>query len=297
MIENLKFKTFEREDKSKLLSFAREVNKTDNLEMNMTDQMLEFALSKPQISESIILVYQHDKLLALGACMVQGVQQSEVQFEVVVHPHYRKQGIGSKLYETLYGRAGSLRASLAACAAKESMPDAVRFAQKRGFQVERYLWKMEMDLGSTFLSRAEQGNYSIRKAEVKDIDAYVDIMNQGFKQPGESLYNENSFHMLFANPEEYVFFIIKDGKIVSTAAVGLQKKLERGYIHNVTVYNEYRGQGFGRVTLEHCIRKTKEEGFDKAVLNVDGTNKSALSLYKKLGFREIDTDIMFKRQI
>ena len=118
-------------------------------------------------------------------------------------------------------------------------------------------------------------------------------MNAGFKKEGEVLYNENSFPTLSA-PDRYVFFIEKEGQPAATAAINLQNDIGRGYIHNVTVYKDYRGQGLGEMALRHCIHTIRENGLKKAALNVDGENRNALNLYKKIGFVEIDTDVLFR---
>jgi len=201
------------------------------------------------------------------------------------------------LYDNISKKAKEYNVKVVTAFAKEHMKYSVKFLENRGFQIHKYMWKMDCCLQDIDYRAMPKGAYYIRRLTHEDIKNYVDIMNAGFKKEGDVLYNENSFQILLSNPDEYVFFIVQQGKVVATAAIGLQKDINRGYIHNVTVCRAYRGQGFGKIALTHCINKIKEAGLYKAALNVDGENKNAMSLYEKIGFVEVDTDIMFKLEL
>lgn len=51
---------------------------------------------------------------------------------------------------------------------------------------------------------------------------------------------------------------------------------------------DYRGQGHGSALLEQCqIKLSKEAGISRFDLEVEASNKAALALYHKLGYREM----------
>jgi ribosomal protein S18 acetylase RimI-like enzyme len=236
-------------------------------------------------------------LIAFATCIKSSKEGKDANFELIVHPSYRNKGLGKMLYNTILDKSKTYEVKNVTAFAKEHMGYAVKFLENRGFKVHKYMWKMDYLFQDSNQETKLSDKYTIRQLTPEDTTNYVDIMNAGFKKEGDVLYNENSFQMLLSNPDEYVFFVEQEGKAVATAAIGMQRDINRGYIHNVTVYKDYRGQGFGKVTLNHCVNKIKEAGLPKAALNVDGENKNALGLYKKIGFVDVDTDIMFKLEI
>jgi ribosomal protein S18 acetylase RimI-like enzyme len=57
-------------------------------------------------------------------------------------------------------------------------------------------------------------------------------------------------------------------------------------IHDLVVYDRYRGKGIGRHLLEYIVLKAKETNCAKVTLEVREDNANAQKLYKSLGFLE-----------
>jgi ribosomal protein S18 acetylase RimI-like enzyme len=57
-------------------------------------------------------------------------------------------------------------------------------------------------------------------------------------------------------------------------------------IHDIVVYDTFRGKGIGRKLLEYVIEKAKETGCAKVTLEVREDNKKAQYLYNSLGFKD-----------
>jgi mycothiol synthase len=295
--QEVKIKSFERVDKENITEFAKIINLQDGLEVSISERVFEYILSQPHLRENTILAYHNDKMIAFAACIKNARDGDDANFELIVHPSYRNKGLGKRLYDIIFDKSKIYEVKRVTAFAKEHMEYSVRFLENRGFKIHKYMWKMDYYLGNTVSKAIPSDEYSFRQLLIEDVNKYVDIMNAGFKKEGDVMYNENSFQMLLSNPDEYVFFIEQQGKVVGTAAIGFQRDIDRGYIHNVTVYKDYRNKGLGEFALNHCINKVKEAGLRKAALNVDGENKNALDLYKKIGFEESNTDIMLKLEI
>ncbi|EKX55478.1 hypothetical protein GUITHDRAFT_99255 [Guillardia theta CCMP2712] len=60
------------------------------------------------------------------------------------------------------------------------------------------------------------------------------------------------------------------------------------YISNFLVDSKYRRRGIGSRLLKAVTRYAHEKGFGAMILSVEGNNQSALRLYEKNGFREVD---------
>ena len=295
--QEVKIKTFERVDKENLKRFAKVINQQDELELSIPERIFEYILSQPHLRENTMLAYHNDVLIAFAACIKNSKAGNDANFELIVHPSYRNKGLGKQLYDIILDKSKSCEVKRVTAFAKEHMAYAVKFLENRDFKIHKYMWKMDYKMQDATYKEIPTDEYSFRQLTTEDVSKYVEIMNAGFKKEGDVMYNEHSFQILLSNPDEYVFFVERQGKVIATAAIGMQRDVDRGYIHNVTVFKDYRGKGFGLLALNHCINKVKDAGLLKAALNVDGDNKNALSLYKKIGFQERNTDIMFKLEV
>lgn len=83
-----------------------------------------------------------------------------------------------------------------------------------------------------------------------------------------------------------VIFLVfeEEGKI--KGYVGMQKVLDEGYITNIAVTQSERKKGIGIRLIESLKKVAKEENLRFISLEVRKTNLAAISLYKKMGFKE-----------
>lgn len=66
------------------------------------------------------------------------------------------------------------------------------------------------------------------------------------------------------------------------------------YIADLMVDEHSRGQGVAQGLLEHLFQMSKSKPYDDAVIRVWDKNIPAVSLYKKLGFEQINTILQTK---
>ncbi len=115
-----------------------------------------------------------------------------------------------------------------------------------------------------------------RLASCEDASEIYDVEAACFKIPWslESIQSD-----LCQNEYAYYFVAEHDGKIVGFCGVHIV--LDEGHIMNVAVLTEYRGQGVGEALLHTMMSYTNLCYY---TLEVRVSNKSAISLYKRLGF-------------
>ena len=95
---------------------------------------------------------------------------------------------------------------------------------------------------------------------------------------------------ILKNPESYVidgggqiFFAVKDGKAIGTAAMVLTK--ERIFeLSKMAVDSSYQGLGIGRMLINECIDFAKRKKADEIFLITNDILLPALELYKSSGF-------------
>ncbi len=60
------------------------------------------------------------------------------------------------------------------------------------------------------------------------------------------------------------------------------------YLAEIATKTSERCKGVGRAIIQHVLKRAKELGFKRVVLDVDLKNKKALKLYESLGFKVFD---------
>lgn len=66
------------------------------------------------------------------------------------------------------------------------------------------------------------------------------------------------------------------------------------YIADLMVHQDYRGKGVAQGLIEYLFAQSQPKPYVNAVIRVWDKNIPALSLYKKLGFKEINTILQTK---
>lgn len=86
----------------------------------------------------------------------------------------------------------------------------------------------------------------------------------------------------------YVFSIIDDDNVVGVCALmnndGGIYELAR-----MAVANQYQGKGYGSLLIEACLKKLKDINAKKVYLVSNTKLETAISLYKKYGFKIVST--------
>lgn len=61
--------------------------------------------------------------------------------------------------------------------------------------------------------------------------------------------------------------------------------MTHGFIYDIFVTEEYRGQGIGKALVEKAETYCRERGYPRILLMVSAENQSAIRLYTKTGFK------------
>ena len=111
---------------------------------------------------------------------------------------------------------------------------------------------------------------------------------ESFEENLPSIEFEDKFFQakinLFFSHECLSLVFWKDQKPIGYLVARINKERKSAYILSIFISKEFRGKGYGRELLEEI---KKEENIQRLTLDVFSINKSAMSLYKKLGFKII----------
>lgn len=140
-------------------------------------------------------------------------------------------------------------------------------------------------------SLAEEGFFSeieimsIKREHLKPIAELESIC---FSEP----WSEESISDAYKNGTKF-FVAEKNGCV--TGYAGINCILDEGYITNIAVFPRYRKSGIGTALIKRIFSLAKDTGLSFVSLEVRQSNLQAISLYKKLGFKQEGTRRNFYR--
>ncbi|GAB6119316.1 GNAT family N-acetyltransferase [Dysgonomonas termitidis] len=104
---------------------------------------------------------------------------------------------------------------------------------------------------------------------------------------------ESYYRKLLASDNSYLFFITDGGNIAGMLTVGVYKSPTgiKAWIEDVVVDDSYRGQGLGRLLVEHAISFAGSLGAGSLMLTSNPSRVAANKLYQSLNFARKETNV------
>lgn len=137
-------------------------------------------------------------------------------------------------------------------------------------------------------------DFTIHICNSKEEFAIAKILTQDYmKWLGMDLNFQNTkkefqvFETMYGKPEGCFIYATINGAISGGVAI---RKLDSKIceMKRLFVYRSFQGKGMGEVLCEKIISIAREVGYCKMRLDTVAKLKSAIGLYKKIGFYEID---------
>lgn len=101
-------------------------------------------------------------------------------------------------------------------------------------------------------------------------------------------WDDSEFHSLMTQPTVFGYTARPNNGIVGLGGFVLAREAAgEAEILTVAVSNKYPRQGLGWRLMLAALRETRGRGAESMFLEVDEGNTAALSLYRKLGFRQV----------
>jgi mycothiol synthase len=229
--------------------------------------------------------------------------------ELVIHPAYRRRGLGLHLVRALVAEASGRPLRLWA---HGDLPAATRLAATAGFERVRALWQMRRSLQARLERPQLADGITIRTFEVgRDEDEWTRLNSRAFvRHPEQGAWTREDLDLREREPwfdPDGFFLAERDGKLVGfhwtkIHGSGDREQTGAGHAHEpigevyvVGVDPDARGTGLGRALTLVGLRYLRSRGLFQVMLYVDESNTPAIRLYESLGFTHWDTDVMFAR--
>lgn len=230
------------------------------------------------------LYYQDGRLV--GCLCLDDWQFEEKEIMVgVVHPDYRRRGIGQTLLTAAQRECISRGAQGLVLACEHTSSSGKAFIEAVGAQYkfsEHYMRLQELRESNTFDDRLY-----VRPAGIDDLDALVKVRAGSFEMPLEAAHQVVLLRL--RQPYwQYYLALFGEENLGCEEPVGLLRlsdmQQEIG-IYGFGVLPDYRGRGYGRQILEEVIRTARAKSQKAISLDVDVSNEIALGLYRSCGFQ------------
>ncbi|MEO8822548.1 MAG: GNAT family N-acetyltransferase [Ginsengibacter sp.] len=136
----------------------------------------------------------------------------------------------------------------------------------------------------------------IRKIEPNDNTAMAKIIRNSLEEfnavkQGTVYFDEATDHLsdIFSEARSAYFVIEIEGELAGGAGIFPTKELADDTCELVKMYlaKKFRGNGYGKILLEKCINRAKEEGYVKMYIETMPELSNALEMYRKNGFEYI----------
>ena len=113
----------------------------------------------------------------------------------------------------------------------------------------------------------------------KTIEGVAELEKLCFSQP----WNKTSLELLLKEGIGVGMTCSSDGKVCAYG--GMIVAVDEGQITNIATHPDYRRRGYGRAIVESLQKYAKNNGLDSISLEVRESNKAAIELYTRLGFK------------
>lgn len=288
---DFKITTIKKHHKNQIYKLIQEINAADKLHYSITEDWLDYMIDHS--GQSIFVAFHKDQLLGLATVMINTVYQDQAALNIIVAPAYRNKGLAGMLYNKMEDFIKGNNIKILETYVKQRLVDGVSFAQKRGFTTTMYSWEMELDLGKRDFAFEELPGLNFRQANHQDGGHYKKIIQDAF---GDQV-GEDALIQSLKDSSIRIYFLEKENQIIGSATIQLRKDLSLAYVYDIGVLKDYRGQGLGSYLLKASIRSLKEKDLEKISLLVTGENTKALNLYKKIGFKQADVDLIMTKRV
>jgi mycothiol synthase len=221
------------------------------------------------------------------------------EFEVVVDPEWRRNGLGGILVDRILDGSDP---QLAAWAHGDH-PASRILAAERGFEAVRTLLQLRMPLAGVAPSAPSGGDGVTIDAFRPGLDdeEWIALNARVFASHPEQ--GKLTLDDLHARMAEHWFdaadFLVarRDGRLVGYDWLKVEpgEPGEPGEIYVLGVDPEAAGKGLGRALMVAGLARLRERGCDTAALYVEADSEGAVHLYRSLGFTDHTIDVQYRR--
>ncbi|MBI4770686.1 MAG: GNAT family N-acetyltransferase [Chloroflexi bacterium] len=319
---NLQLRNFRPGDEPAILDLARAADAVDHAERGLSAADLDEWLHAPnQHPESDYFLAQADGQPAgfVGVNIEPGTHTAHrAVARGLVHPSYRRRGIGTQLMQAAEARAAKIVRALPGglpghfdtfCRSFQS--DHIALFEARGMKPVRYFLNMQRDLTRDLPAAdvAAPEGIVIRAYRDKDDAATLAAFNDafqdqwGFEPMPAGEWRHAMRGVPYFRPELWLLAWARDeiaGFTLNFVDPDYYERVGRkeGYVAEVGVRRPWRQRGLATALLARSLQALRAAGMDSALLGVDSESPTnAVRLYERVGFCELRRNVLYRKTL
>ena len=272
------------DDREQLAAVWRACEEHDDGRPDFTESDVVAIFGRPSLDPARDTVGVRDGD-ALVAC---GLQVGHRLTFVHVLPAYRGRGIGTWLMRWSQEAARAIGARVTAQEVSDNERAAIALLERDGYTRRWDSWAFEIALNEEPPATVVAPGYAIRDfVPGKDERAVYAVIQRAFGEwpEHEPSRFEDWSAMVFGHPdfEPELLGVAVQGETV-VGAVLLIEDGEQGWVDQLAVAREHRGNGLGMALLMHAFRLARRRGRGSCGLGTD-SRTGARGLYERVGMR------------
>ncbi|MFO7965799.1 MAG: GNAT family N-acetyltransferase [Desulfobacterales bacterium] len=250
--------------------------------------------------ENIFLALANRKII--GICeLAPEAAIGRVLLNIIVHPEYRRNGVGSELLTKALLRGREIGLYVTHANISESNVAGKSFLEAHGFKRIRQYSELHLNIRDRKIEAPDPHPFRLKSLKKGQEYLLTMMQNEFFK--GSWGFNPNSvekvrYEILTCGGTHNDILVTFDGN----RPVGYcwtktdVQRAKKGRIHMIGVNPAYRGGGLGKATLQAGLCRLKHQGVHAVELTTDSSNTPAVRLYRSMGFKVRDTLPWYERK-
>ena len=230
-------------------------------------------------SSSDVLWYEKGQLVGFAGMYGYG-DPSKVEASIVVHPDFRRRGIGCHMVRAAVRECQRRGVRRLLLVVPQESREGAAFARVTGTRHSHSEYTMDLDMTQIPSFETMADPVELRPAGAEDVPVMAAIVASAFAEPvGEE---EQALVRLMKDPTRTTYLAAQDGRPVGVIQSAVSDG--RAFIIHFAVRPEMQGQGIGRQMLMAIVRGLQNSGSQWITIEVETENRNALSLYQRCGF-------------
>jgi len=321
MNDNIIIRTYRPEDMPALVTLTNEADAYDKMERATTLAETEHDMATPNYypETDCFMAWDNGRLLGFADIFLRVDDAESTCYSWgLVHPEWRRRGLGLRLMDKIYRRATERLIEIdrgevyfgGSCRSEETGRRAL--FEAFGMQLVRYFVNLARSLNGDLPPVEIPAGYRLRPFErERDTEAVWRVENLAFRDHWGAAdvpldeFIHYQLELPHFRPELSV--VVEEeatGQIVGVSMNEIspdwikQTKRQEGYVHTLAVLREARGKGLGTALLVHSLQVLHKEGMESAHLNADAENLTgAIRLYERVGFKVRKTYTAYRKSL
>jgi mycothiol synthase len=313
---NLTIRNYQPADLPALAQLINEADRVDDAGFALTPTVLGHRLAEPGVAPAEnLFVAEVDGLLVGYVLLRKRLEETSHRIGAagIVHPQWRRQGIGTALMSRAQERARTFRRDkplFLEVIARGRVAGVAELALSMGMRPVRYFFYMHCHELNRLPDPALPAGITMRTLDPPlDAGPFLAAYNDGFSDhwgyvPATSEQLQHWFDSPGFCAEDALLAVTEDGHIAGICIVEFlqmdPEMLETNppLIDDLAVPHAYRRQGIGRALLLAGMHRIRKQGFSAAALAVDADNPNqALRLYESVGFVVVSRSTAYHKEL